>query len=538
MDSRDAHVDWFESCRLATQLGLGRDRLVALALLLGCDYAPGGTPGVGPALALKFFRCLPPGADATAKLLEAGGGGGNADGCGVLRRFIAASATSAAAPAIVSEFLEANRSWPLLTEDRVVWRRPRPLELVRFCLDRLEWAEEYTVAKLLPLLCIWDEQLPEGASAGCSVGPRPRRILAERIRAGVPCYEVELHKLEFDIWTESEFYTLCVPRHPFGQLYRDMLAGFEQLRLQEKEDKLKAKQEQQKQKKKKKKPAENRKPAPKPGEAAVKIDKFFVSQPLPPEPPVRPRRRSVLVDSLSDLFADISLSTSAAELPVPTESDSDNSRRPFGHLFVDFRHDEAALQPPICQFRLESSLLNDSLVSAHASVPASAPASIHVSVLASAHASDPASAHASAPASSHASVPASAHVSAPASSHASVPVSAHVSAPASSHASVPASAHVSAPASAHASAPASSHASVPASAHVSAPASSHASTPASAHASAPAVPPIRGRIPPLPQLNDSFDKFETPPRLTARLQLLYNCNQAVGQALEEAFQSQ
>ena len=36
--------------------GLTRADLVALSLLLGCDYCPGGVPGIGKKLALQLLR--------------------------------------------------------------------------------------------------------------------------------------------------------------------------------------------------------------------------------------------------------------------------------------------------------------------------------------------------------------------------------------------------------------------------------------------------------------------------------------------------
>ena len=39
-------------------LHLDRERLVALALLLGCDYQPKGVPGIGKEMALKLLKEL------------------------------------------------------------------------------------------------------------------------------------------------------------------------------------------------------------------------------------------------------------------------------------------------------------------------------------------------------------------------------------------------------------------------------------------------------------------------------------------------
>jgi len=41
------------------QLNLDRERLVALAVLLGCDYLPKGVPSVGRELAMRFMSALP-----------------------------------------------------------------------------------------------------------------------------------------------------------------------------------------------------------------------------------------------------------------------------------------------------------------------------------------------------------------------------------------------------------------------------------------------------------------------------------------------
>jgi len=41
------------------QLHLDRERLVALAVLLGCDYLPKGVPCVGRDMAMKFISSLP-----------------------------------------------------------------------------------------------------------------------------------------------------------------------------------------------------------------------------------------------------------------------------------------------------------------------------------------------------------------------------------------------------------------------------------------------------------------------------------------------
>ena len=55
---QDPHVDMYRMDDVEQVLGLSREKLVAMALLLGCDYMPQGVPGVGRDLAGKLMRAL------------------------------------------------------------------------------------------------------------------------------------------------------------------------------------------------------------------------------------------------------------------------------------------------------------------------------------------------------------------------------------------------------------------------------------------------------------------------------------------------
>ncbi|RLG53172.1 MAG: flap endonuclease-1 [Thermoproteota archaeon] len=46
----------FELEKMLKELGIGREQLVALAILVGTDYNPGGVPGIGPKRALSIVR--------------------------------------------------------------------------------------------------------------------------------------------------------------------------------------------------------------------------------------------------------------------------------------------------------------------------------------------------------------------------------------------------------------------------------------------------------------------------------------------------
>ena len=49
------------------KLSLDREKLVAMALLLGCDYVPKGVPGVGMDKAVKLMRVFSTGADVLSR---------------------------------------------------------------------------------------------------------------------------------------------------------------------------------------------------------------------------------------------------------------------------------------------------------------------------------------------------------------------------------------------------------------------------------------------------------------------------------------
>ncbi|XP_069131819.1 LOW QUALITY PROTEIN: uncharacterized protein [Argopecten irradians] len=58
MNTKDPHVESYIMDNIESRLGLDRERMVAMALLLGCDYLPKGVPGVGVDKAIKLMTSL------------------------------------------------------------------------------------------------------------------------------------------------------------------------------------------------------------------------------------------------------------------------------------------------------------------------------------------------------------------------------------------------------------------------------------------------------------------------------------------------
>ncbi|KAG8429880.1 hypothetical protein GDO86_018969 [Hymenochirus boettgeri] len=58
MNVKDPHVDCYEAPSIKAHVGLDREDMVGLAILLGCDYLPKGIPGVRKIQAIKLIESL------------------------------------------------------------------------------------------------------------------------------------------------------------------------------------------------------------------------------------------------------------------------------------------------------------------------------------------------------------------------------------------------------------------------------------------------------------------------------------------------
>ena len=52
-------MEIYEMADIELTLGLTQENLVALGILLGCDFLPKGVPGVGREMCLKLINSLP-----------------------------------------------------------------------------------------------------------------------------------------------------------------------------------------------------------------------------------------------------------------------------------------------------------------------------------------------------------------------------------------------------------------------------------------------------------------------------------------------
>ncbi|XP_077147586.1 flap endonuclease GEN homolog 1 [Ranitomeya variabilis] len=246
MNVKDPHVDCYEVSAIEHRLGLDRESLVGLAILLGCDYVPKGLPGVGRELAMKFMKSL--------------------NGESVLQRFYqwrkhfddptvstkpikkTVHCTVCSHPGSTREHerkgcklcgsekycephdynyccpcdwhkaeeekknnslefalkmkAKKREGFPypevieefLINKDKLVnvikWRRPSLLCFQNFALEWMEWPKHYSCEKVLILLTFYDMH-ERKAGRRHDAQLQAVRIVKTRVRNGIPCLEIE-----------------------------------------------------------------------------------------------------------------------------------------------------------------------------------------------------------------------------------------------------------------------------------------------------------------------------------------------------------
>ncbi|XP_025723560.1 flap endonuclease GEN homolog 1 [Callorhinus ursinus] len=254
MNTKDPHVDCYTMSSIKSKLGLDRDALVGLAILLGCDYLPKGVPGVGKEQALKLIRTLKgqsllqrftqwneesrsdPQPLAIKKLAHCSvcSHPGSPkehvrNGCKLCKtnqycephdyeyccpcewhhtehdRQLSAVENSIKKKACSCEGFPFHKVIQefLLNKDKLVkvirYQRPDLLLFQRFTLEKMEWPNHYACEKLLVLLTHYD-MIERKLGRRNSNQLQPIRIVKTRIRNGIHCFEIE--------WEKPEHYAL------------------------------------------------------------------------------------------------------------------------------------------------------------------------------------------------------------------------------------------------------------------------------------------------------------------------------------------
>ncbi|XP_050302565.1 LOW QUALITY PROTEIN: flap endonuclease GEN [Anthonomus grandis grandis] len=215
----------------------GRNKIVAMALLLGCDYSP-GVNGIGKESVLKFFDTLPDiqvfsrlrlwrtdaakfnhyeeklnnqnicitcGHEGKTNIHSRNGcvACKTKQGCtenavhkmtrAAMKNEIFIRSRAIQDPnfpdqSIIDEFLKRKEEIKHLD---LKWKQPNLVGFVKFTKRHLNWDEVYSVGKIVPLLTRWQLKHPNFFQLGNFKGYLvPKRIKKERCPRGVPSYEI------------------------------------------------------------------------------------------------------------------------------------------------------------------------------------------------------------------------------------------------------------------------------------------------------------------------------------------------------------
>lgn len=211
------YVECFVSTDLERELSLSRDALIALAQLLGSDYAE-GLPGVGPVTAMEILSEFP-GPDGLGAFrawwqdVQTGGRPKEADAAAVFRRkFRRTQATKLflptgfPSPAVTAAYLQPEVDD---SAEPFQWGVPDLDGLRQFLMATIGWTQEHTDEVLVPVIRDMNRREAEGtqsnitrffsgsvgagASSGTHKGGNSRRMAAavHRLKAGMGATSAE-----------------------------------------------------------------------------------------------------------------------------------------------------------------------------------------------------------------------------------------------------------------------------------------------------------------------------------------------------------
>ncbi|CAH3147543.1 unnamed protein product, partial [Porites evermanni] len=146
ISGKDASVECYKMDDIEAELNLNRQNLVALGVLLGCDYLPQGVSGVGKEIAMKLIRNVKHD-NLIDRFFKWAKGMCQDENLSSVEKSVKCKALkdkNFPHPEVIQEFLD-----PKVVPQKVSLKIMNPdlQGLQEFCLKNLEWPEEYTREK-------------------------------------------------------------------------------------------------------------------------------------------------------------------------------------------------------------------------------------------------------------------------------------------------------------------------------------------------------------------------------------------------------
>ncbi|KAL1456335.1 hypothetical protein WDU94_001074 [Cyamophila willieti] len=196
-------VDTYEMSQIHTKLGLGRNKLIALSLLCGCDYNK-GVNGVGKESALKFFQSVRD--EEILERIQQWRQNTQLDNidmkknktlnpelkCELQIRAKALQDEAFPCQEVLDEFLQVHQKE--LPQVRFQWNKPNISQFLKLADVKLAWDSTYALEKALPLFTRWHLTHNDSSLT-------PEAILNTKTTRGIKGYVVKWE--EFEVTTEE-----------------------------------------------------------------------------------------------------------------------------------------------------------------------------------------------------------------------------------------------------------------------------------------------------------------------------------------------
>ncbi|VVC30028.1 Hypothetical protein CINCED_3A001523 [Cinara cedri] len=192
--SRNGSVEVYSMESIEKNLKIGRNKMIALSLLCGCDYDEKGVIGIGKETAIKFLQSLDDDIvldrmrhwrnnlvlNAAEKDIKSQT---NFLKLELKIRKKAIENQSFPSEAVIDEFLIV----PPYPEVTAKWVLPDINSFVEFALSKLCWEKQYAINKFLPLLTRWHLMHDDNLQANILLN----KIIKKRVHKGIKSYEIK-----------------------------------------------------------------------------------------------------------------------------------------------------------------------------------------------------------------------------------------------------------------------------------------------------------------------------------------------------------
>lgn len=228
-------IEEYHMSEIEQQLGYDREMLIALALLLGCDYDQKGISGVGKEMACKFLAEMKEKnvKNILDRLRSWSSDKFKTTGASKyeekIKKLVFTNGSKFPNEKIIKEFLVFSKmSEVLLTEEKyltIEWKRPNLMAIQIFNDLKQSWPYEYTCEKVVPLIILHEHTIDKFRSV------KPLRINRKKRRAFIEYYEVvwsKMDHLEDKDLSDLNEYVTHEKMDLFAMLYPNLIFDFNQ----------------------------------------------------------------------------------------------------------------------------------------------------------------------------------------------------------------------------------------------------------------------------------------------------------------------